>query len=58
MGKMASNQVHSPHEKAKTTSTKSKKNLAMSIAIRLKDTCSGPRYGLAEKMYTIRRQLQ
>jgi hypothetical protein len=36
-------EVYSPHEKAKITSTKSEKNLTMSIAIRLKDTCSGPR---------------
>jgi len=58
MCKTASKKLNSPHEKAKITSTKSKMNLNTSVAIRLKDTCNGPRYGLTEKMYIIRRQLQ
>jgi len=58
MCKTASKKLNSPHEKAKITSTPSKKNLTKSLAILLKDTRSGPRYGLTEKMYIIRRQLQ
>jgi hypothetical protein len=54
---MVSKEVNSPHEKAKSTSKNRKKNLTMSTTILLKDTCIGPRYGLTEKMYIIRRQL-
>lgn len=47
-----------PHEKAKSTSMYRKKNFMMSMTIRDKETCSGPRWGLTEKMYTNLSELQ
>jgi len=39
-----------PQEKANKTRTKSEMNFIMSMTILLRETCSGPKYGLTENI--------
>jgi hypothetical protein len=47
-----------PHENANNTRTYKKKNFIMSITMRDSDTCSGPKCGFTENMYTSFKELQ
>lgn len=50
--------MYLPQEKANNTKTYKKKNFIISITILDKETCSGPRCGFTEKMYTSFKELQ